>query len=225
MQTLEWCQQFSDPQSVAFVYVFAGFFYQYCREPVEAERIANICINLCDEHGIVQEREWIAPVQGWALAKQGRADEGLNVIRGSLERHRAMHSQLNVPYFLALLAEVLLDVNRIDEGLEAIDEALQLAAQTQMRSFLAEMYRLKGELLHARDNKDPDARHLFWHALEVSGKQAALALQLRAAMSLLQSSLTEAERTEARAILGRVYEGFKEGFATVDLINAKAMLG
>ena len=224
LQTLEWCRQFSDPQSVAFVHVFAGFFYQYCGEPLEAERVADICIALCDEHGIVQEREWIAPVRGWALAKQGRIDEGLKILHASLERHRAMHSQLNVPYFFALLAEILLDANRLDEGLEAIDEALRLAEQTQMRAFLAEMYRVKGELLHARDHEDPDVKHLFWHALEIAERQTARALQLRAAMSLLRVSTTAAERTEARAVLERVYAGFTESFTTVDLVNAKAML-
>ena len=123
-----------------------------------------------------------------------------------------------------LLAEILLDANRLDEGLEAIDEALQIAERTQMRSFLAEMYRLKGELLHARDHEDPGAGHLIWHALEISEQQAARALQLRAAMSLLRVSTTVAERTEAREILERVYAGFTEGFATADLVNARAML-
>jgi hypothetical protein len=41
LKTLEESTQFSDPQSVAFVHVFAAFFYQFCGEFDEAARIAD----------------------------------------------------------------------------------------------------------------------------------------------------------------------------------------
>jgi tetratricopeptide (TPR) repeat protein len=224
LQTLEWCRQFPDPQSVAFVHVFAAFYYQFCGDAVEAGRTADVCIAICEQHGIVQEREWVAPVRGWALARQGRVDEGISTLRDSLARHRAMQSQLNVPYYLALLAQVLLENQRIEEGLDAVEQGLQVARETHQTSFLAELYRLNGELFLASGCETDAAVQLLQRGLDVATEQCARSLQLRAAVSLVKASRGTRGEREARAMLQQVFNSFTEGFSEPDLIEAKALL-
>ncbi len=225
VDTLEWSRQLSDPQSVAFVLVFATFFHQLCREADRAGEMADACIALCDEHGIVQEREWVAPIRGWVMALQGKPREGIAYLRQSLARHRAMQSQLNFPYYLAILIELLLREGEIAEGLEAVEEALQVIERTQQRLFLAEIYRLKGELVRARDADSVDAEMLFEQAMDIAEHQSALALQLRAGISLCRATIGSPRQEEARATLERVYGQFVEGFGTPDLMEAKILLG
>ena len=167
-----------------------------------------------------RSRPWL----GYGAAGKGRPHESIAYLRQSLSRHRAMQSQLNFPYYLALLIEVLLEEGEIAEGLEAVEEALQVVERTQQRSFLAEIYRLKGELLRARDKDSADAERLFERAIEIAESQSALALQLRAGISLCRATIGTKRREEARATLARSYSEFVEGIGTPDLVEAKGLL-
>jgi predicted ATPase len=91
-------------------------------------------------------------------------------MRTSLSRHRSIQSQLNVPYYMALLAETLLEAGQIDDGLEVTEDALQVEEQTQQRSFLAEIYRLRGEILSSRDRADPVAIHCIARATRLRNR-------------------------------------------------------
>jgi predicted ATPase len=61
-------------------------------------------------------------------------------------------------------------------------------------------------------------------ALQIAEEQGALLLKLRAATSLARLWLDQGKRDEARGLLAPVYGWFTEGFDTVDLKEAKALL-
>ena len=60
--------------------------------------------------------------------------------------------------------------------------------------------------------------------LGVARAQQARSCELRAATSLARLWRDQERRTEARDLLARVYDWFTEGFDTLDLKEAKAML-
>jgi predicted ATPase len=64
----------------------------------------------------------------------------------------------------------------------------------------------------------------FERALAVARKQGAKSLELRAAMSMAGLWRGEGKRSEARDLLAPVYAWFTEGFDTIDLKKAKALL-
>jgi predicted ATPase len=94
----------------------------------------------------------------------------------------------------------------------------------------AELHRLQGELLRARE---PGAAAIeaagacFQRALAAARRQGARALELRAAMSLsrLLEHADGGAREEARRALAEVYATFTTGFDTADLREARALLG
>jgi predicted ATPase len=89
----------------------------------------------------------------------------------------------------------------------------------------AETRRLKGELLSKRDVSEiSQADRCFRDAVETARKQGAKSFELRATMSLARLLSTQDRREEARAMLSEIYDWFTEGFDTVDLKNAKALL-
>jgi predicted ATPase len=215
-------------------------------------------------------------LQGWALAEQGQSEEGIVQMRQSWAATQATGAGLFRPYFLARLAEAYGIEGRTEEGLNTVVEALAVIDETGERLYEAELYRLKGELTLQLETRDwrletssapsqasslqplaspavvREAEECFLKALDISRKQQAKSLELRAAMSLVRlrqrqiqdhatrntqhatSSAQHATRTtqhvprarldEAHKMLSEIYNWFTEGFDTKDLQEAKALL-
>ncbi len=109
--------------------------------------------------------------------------------------------------------------------LDTLAEALELIEATDERWWEAEIHRLKGDLLLSRSVKDADqAARCFDQALEVSRRQSAKSLELRAATSLARLWQRQGKPEPARGLLAPVYGWFTEGFDTADLRDAKALL-
>ena len=64
----------------------------------------------------------------------------------------------------------------------------------------------------------------FERALAVARQQQAKSWELRAAMSMARLWRDQGKRDEARDLLAPVYGWFTEGFDTLDLKEAKALL-
>jgi hypothetical protein len=117
-------------------------------------------------------------------------------------------------------------------SLTSIDSLLAPAGVPCGQSYTAELHRLRGELLLARDGlaAAPAARACFRQAMVVGHEKGARAWELRAATSLVrllarQGGVSAAELAEARGCLCRLYAQFTEGFDFPDLQDAAALIG
>ena len=93
------------------------------------------------------------------------------------------------------------------------------------RWFEAEASRLAGEI--ALKSGEPDAAKAqvyFQRALVVARKQQAKSWELRAATSMARLWRDQGKRHQARELLAPVYGWFTEGFDTLDLKEAKALM-
>ena len=89
----------------------------------------------------------------------------------------------------------------------------------------AEVNRVAGEI--ALKSPEPDeakAQEYFERALAVARQQQAKSWELRAAMSLARLWRDQGKVRQARELLAPVYGWFTEGFDTLDLKEAKALL-
>ena len=96
---------------------------------------------------------------------------------------------------------------------------------TQERWWEAEVNRTAGEI--ALMSPEPDAtkaQEYFERALSVARAQQAKSWELRAAMSLARVWRDQGKPQQARELLAPVYGWFTEGFDTLDLKEAKALL-
>jgi predicted ATPase len=106
-----------------------------------------------------------------------------------------------------------------------LDEALTTVHKTGERFYEAELYRLKGELLLMRSAENyGEAEACFQQALTVARRQQARSYELRAAISLSRLWQHQGQRAAAYDLLAPVYGWFTEGFDTLDLQEAKALL-
>jgi predicted ATPase len=124
-----------------------------------------------------------------------------------------------------LLADVSAHLGHTVDGLQALAEAHTLVEQQEERWWEAEIHRLRGVLL-LRQTGTPQAEAETWlqRALDVARRQEAKALELRAAMSLARLWQQQGKRAEAYDLLTPIYGWFTEGYDTVDLQEAKALL-
>jgi predicted ATPase len=164
-------------------------------------------------------------LQGWALARQGAGTEGIARLRKGLAAYRATGAEAFSTYYLALLAETHLQGGETEDGLSVVAEALSLVNRNEERWWEAELHRLKGMLV--LQEMAPDERQAeicFQHALGVARRQHAKSWELRAAMSMARLWRDQGKREEARELLAPIYGWFTEGFDTLDLKEAKALL-
>jgi predicted ATPase len=112
-----------------------------------------------------------------------------------------------------------------EAGLTVLTEALALVDTTGERWYEPEMYRLKGALLLQQNtDNQAEAEACFHHALEIARSQQAKSFELRTATSLARLWQQQGKRQEAHDLLAPVYHWFTEGFDTLDLMDAKALL-
>ncbi len=89
----------------------------------------------------------------------------------------------------------------------------------------AEVHRISGEIaLKSLERDAAKAEAYFERALAVARKQEAKSWELRAAMSMARLWREQGKRDEARELLAPVYGWFTEGFDTLDLKEAEALL-
>ena len=209
----------------------SGFYFSFsfldlfrcrqCEEDAGAHRRSHCGFNailICVGFGIGMAS------QGWALAENGQ-EEGLGKLIHGLSAIRVTGATLDNTFTLALLAEIYLRNNRIEEGLGAIEEAQKLAGTGGELFWQAELLRLKGELLLGQSDQSVHAaEQCFYEALKIAQDQHAKMLELRAATSLAKLWRKLNKSDEAKRILHSVYSRFTEGVDNRDLIEAKTVL-
>ena len=96
---------------------------------------------------------------------------------------------------------------------------------TKERWCEAEVHRIAGGIaLMSPEHNATKAEEYFERALAVARAQQAKSWELRAAMSMARLWRDQGKRHEARELLAPIYGWFTEGFDTLDLKEAKALL-
>jgi predicted ATPase len=226
-EALALAQELTHSPSLIMTHTYAGLLCTFCRDWQKAQALAEACIRLATEHG---SPYWLSGglfCHGWALAKQGQAEEGVAQMREGIAGNRATGADALVVVQLATLAEACGKAGQPEEGLATVAEALATVDRTSERFYEAEVYRIKGELLlkdEGRRRRDESPEDCFHQAIEVARQQQAKSWELRAVMSLCRLWQEQGRRAEARERLAEVYGWFSEGFDTPDLQEARVLL-
>src|SRR5262249_14307598 len=164
--------------------------------------------------------------KGRLLIKRGDVEVGLRLLGPAVDELREVKLVQLQTVFLGWLAEGLAAAEQAVPGLRAIDEALTRCERTGERWTMAELLRVKGELLllQSKPNVAAAAEEHFLRALDGARRQNALSWELRGATSLARLWHQQRRTSQARNLLTPVYRRFTEGFGTADLIAAKALL-
>ena len=163
--------------------------------------------------------------EGVLMILAGKASDAVQMITSGNTVWRSTGATLWMPLFLPYLALAYAALGQFDDAWRCIGEAM-IAMETTKETWVeAEINRIAGEI--ALKSAEPDAEKAqayFERALEVARQQQAKSWELRAAMSMARLWRDQGKVLQACELLAPVYDWFTEGFDTLDLKEAKAML-
>jgi tetratricopeptide (TPR) repeat protein len=214
-------------QSLGLIQIlfFTAWIHQLRGERDVAQEQVEEVIATSDEQGFPVYSAAGRLLQGLLLTEQGKAEEGVALMRAGSDAHRAAGTQLGFSVWSGgWLGEALIRMGSIEEGSKLLSDALAFVDRTGERFHEGELYRLKGEAFLKLKKDSSEAENCFLQAIEAAQRQQAKSTELRAVMSLCRLWQKEGETERARAMLANSYDWFSEGFDTADLKDAKALL-
>ena len=137
--------------------------------------------------------------KGFALARQGHAEAGIARLVQGLAHIQRAGTTFNRPYYQTLLAEAYGLAGQAAEAMRALDESIALAESSGEVWWLAEQYRLRGELL-AASGQAAEAAEWMQRGLEFARSLNARSLELRAAHSLARLSQRRGPRSSGGSL-------------------------
>ena len=168
---------------------------------------------------------WGLALRGCVLTLTGEAEEAAKNIASGITAIRSTGNTMWTPLFLSYLAWANGKIGRLDEAWTNIREAMTAVETTKERWCEAEINRIAGEItLMSPEPEAAKAQAYFERALSVARQQQAKSWELRAAISLARLWCDQGKVQQARELLAPVYGWFTEGFNTLDLKEAKALL-
>jgi hypothetical protein len=163
---------------------------------------------------------------GAVLARGGKPHEGRGLLLRAMNGPPYTWSNTNRIEMLIELAQAFACTADFQQGIDVLDEALADSARREERWCIAELLRMKAEMLLNMDapGSQSYAEELLQQSLEWARSQGALSWELRAASSLARLRLRQGKAREGHACLEPVYARFTEGFDTADLVAARQLL-
>jgi tetratricopeptide (TPR) repeat protein len=216
------------PFSQAIALSFASMLHHWRHDQVATRQFAEQTVALCTEHGIAIFLEMGKIMLGWVDNQEKEGGEGIELIREAIADWRASGAELVIPQLQQVLAAALARGESYEEALMAIEEALSVISNTGDRSFEADCWRWKGELLwrsgEGIDSNHREAEACLHKAIAIARQQKAVSLELRAHTRLSPLLARRGEVEAAHRSLAEVHGKFKEGFDTHDLKHARQVL-
>jgi class 3 adenylate cyclase/predicted ATPase len=180
---------------------------------------------MADEKVAFIWKAWGMFIQSFQYALTSKASEAVQKITSGITAYRSTGSTAWLPVWLSYLTRAHAELGSFDDAARDISEALAAVNTTGETWFEAEVNRVAGEIaLLSPEPEKAKAEKYFDRALAVARKQQAKSWELRAAMSMARLWRDQGKRDEARDLLTPVYGWFTEGFDTLDLKEAKALL-
>jgi class 3 adenylate cyclase/predicted ATPase len=202
------------------------YLHQFCRDWQAVEDRSATVLTLANEKQFAVFATTAKIFREWALASAGHAVSDLDVITNGLASIRESGTNEDLCYFHALGAEILARAGRVEQALEMVTAAIRDAEVATERWYLAELYRLRGDLHRASSpQRKEEALEDLRRALQIAREQHAHFWELRAATSLYHLMAQDGQADEALAAVESICAWFQEGSNLPDLKEARMLIG
>jgi class 3 adenylate cyclase/predicted ATPase len=211
----------------SLLWALAGAFFIdiACGDYATANARVDECIALADEKNAAFWKAFALMGRGWLLSLTGRVSDAVETMTAGTTAMHSAGATVWTPFFLSELASAYAELGQREEAWRYVGEAIAMVETAKQRWCEAEVNRVGGKI--ALMSPEPDgakAEAYFDRALTVARKQQAKAWELHAAMSMARLWRDQGKRQQAHDLLAPVYGWFTEGFDTLDLKEAKALL-
>jgi predicted ATPase len=216
-------ERLDHPFSLAIALTTLGWLFHHLRDVEAVKQTAERLIKLSRDRNFPSYLGLGVMLAGWAKSQAGNDSEGLANITDGFAAWSATSGQLTITFMSVLLSEAHLHAQRFDDGLQVIERGLEEATKNHEQPYVPELWRLRGECLLAKGQRD-DGASAFRQAIQEARALGTVMLELRAGMSLARMATTAEQRAEARDGLVRAYAGITEGHEHTEIAAAKRMI-
>jgi hypothetical protein len=224
-EMLHIAEEISHPFSLAIALQGAAWLQYHLRIAVEAGTFAGHLIELASERQFPFYRGIGLLFRGWARAVQGDAGGEEDVDEGYLRGIAAFGGKLVHSLYCLMKAECQRRHGSLPQALETVASGLHVALTQGELAYLAELHRMKAELLAAINGQDLSAAEAgFAEALAAARSQDALLFELRASTSLGRLLLRRGAAAEARSLILAVVGKLNKAEGGIDWEEAQALL-
>ena len=224
-QALKYARKIGHAATLAYALNFTLMTLIHCGNYVAANAQADEVIALADEKGSLLWKALGMVLRGCVCASTGKALNAVQMITSGIAELRSTGQTLWMPLFLSFLARAFAELDQFDDAWRCIDEARTVVETANERWYEAEINRIAGDIALKSPERDAArAKGYFERALTIARKQQAKSWELRAAMSMARLLRDQGKPQQARDLLAPIYGWFTEGFDTLDLKEAKALL-
>ncbi len=218
-------EQLDAPLSLAMARFFLGMVHHARGESERAVDQAGRVIEVAQSFGFPDWLGFGMLLDGVERTHLAEESDGVEEATEGIERLARTGNRGGAPFGFGLLAEAQIRAGRLAEALATVEGGLALSAETDQPVADADLLRMKGELLLARDRGARSvAERLLREAVRTARRRREHAFDLRATTSLARLLRDDGRGEEARALLRDTCASFHEGLATGDLRRAHALL-
>jgi len=211
--------------SLAHALWLAGFVHQMRRDAPAGLETAEQLLALANQHDFAVHRAASRLLQGWARALLGAPEsEGLAEMRAAVTAYRRLAGVMAGPYLVSL-ADSERRAHHFDRAEATLRDAESVVMQRGEQIWIGGVLRSRGDVAASRPRPDLAlAEGCYLQALAIARRVGAKSLELRSAKGLARVWHRQCKTKQARDLLEPVLAWFTEGFDTLDLIEAKAVL-
>jgi class 3 adenylate cyclase/predicted ATPase len=199
--------------------------YTLCGDRASAAAQAQELIALAGEKGSLFWKANGLMNQGMLLTLTGGVSDAIECLISGITARRTTGATLLMPFYLPYLARAHAELGQLEEAWRCLDEAKSATEVTKETWCEAEIHRTAGEIALMSPAPDGAKAHAYFErALAIARAQQAKSWELRAATSLARLWRDQGKRQRASDLLAPIHGWFTEGFDTLDLKQAKALL-
>lgn len=159
------------PYSLAVALAYAGITHQVRSDQAELRGTVAELRELCERYGFGYYREWGLVLDGWCRGNES----GVELARRGIDNLKSEGSFTRMPYWLALLADLLGQIGRPDAARSTLDAATASAQARADVWWLPEVQRMRA----AYDDHEAAAVSRLRAASELAASHGSVALLRR----------------------------------------------
>ncbi|MBI5276894.1 MAG: AAA family ATPase [Burkholderiales bacterium] len=212
------------PPTTAHALTYSALLAHFLRDSQGALQHASRTLEIAEK---IEQPGYVAAakmVGAWARSAQGMGTGSVTEITACTRTNLFMVAGVTRPYFLAMLAEVQVDIADYAAALETIDSALDEIEKHQMRFWEPELHRMRGDVLERLHEPARLQEACYRRAIEAAEGQSATLLALRARTSLARIAGARGDASPAHDELAQLLGGFEQQPAVSDVLEARRAL-
>lgn len=237
-EAIEYAEELSHPFSICYAYGFTTSLYQNVRDYDSLEKYARLTYETARDRGFAYWESWGKIFLGWVgafkLKDRVPKDEYREAlykavidVREGIEEYRAAGSEQGVPYALAVLAQLYIELGEYDQAVSITDEALRHADAYNINLYDPGIIRIKAEALGRSrgEEKKEEILALYDQSVEIASSKGIKVTWMKALLSKHNFLKNFDQEQEVIPEIKALYEQFTEGFTILpDLVAAHKIL-